>query len=251
MTTNVPTASPSIWVSRAVLVDGVFAPVLLLVAALGTQFGIWTFGVGLMLMAAATLVAAFGVLGALVALFLARRPGAAAGRSPALVGLALCAAVLGVVLFYALPARSVPPIHDIATDVADPPQFSPALLALRGPDSNPLARTPEVDSQQQAAYADLAPITLGQPVAAVHERALAVVREMGWEVVTDAPAEGRIEATATTRWMGFKDDIAIRIRSGSDGGSVVDLRSVSRVGVSDVGANAARIRAFAARLAGE
>ncbi len=251
MTSTPSPAAPASWVSRAVLIDGVFAPVLLLTGALGTQFGVWAFGTGLLLMAGATLVAAFGIVGALVALFLARRPGGEAARSPALIGLALCAVVLGIVMFYALPARSVPPIHDIATDVADPPQFSAELLARRGDGSNPVARSAEVDAQQQAAYPDLAPLRLGQPVAAAHERALAVVREMGWDVVTDVPGEGRIEATATTRWMGFKDDIAIRIRGGNDGGAVVDLRSVSRVGVSDVGANAARIRAFAARFSAE
>jgi uncharacterized protein (DUF1499 family) len=73
---------------------------------------------------------------------------------------------------------------------------------------------------------------------------------MGWEIAEADAAAGRIEATDTTFWFGFKDDVVIRIRPAEDGGSIVDIRSKSRVGMSDVGANAARIRAFRDRLTG-
>jgi uncharacterized protein (DUF1499 family) len=72
---------------------------------------------------------------------------------------------------------------------------------------------------------------------------------MGWEIVaSDAPA-GRIEATDTTTWFGFKDDIIVRVRPEASGGSRVDVRSVSRLGESDVGANAKRVRKYLAKLA--
>ncbi len=78
-------------------------------------------------------------------------------------------------------------------------------------------------------------------------RAEEIARGMGWEIVASVPREGRIEATDTTFWYGFKDDIVIRIEPEASA-SRIDVRSVSRVGKSDVGKNAARIRAFMARL---
>jgi uncharacterized protein (DUF1499 family) len=77
--------------------------------------------------------------------------------------------------------------------------------------------------------------------------AVAAARAMGWEVVAADRASGRIEATDTTRFFGFKDDVVIRVQA-APGGSRVDVRSVSRVGGSDVGTNATRIRAYLARL---
>jgi uncharacterized protein (DUF1499 family) len=71
---------------------------------------------------------------------------------------------------------------------------------------------------------------------------------MDWQIVSADTAAGRLEATATTRWFGFKDDVVVRIRPDATG-SRVDVRSVSRVGKSDVGTNAARVRTFLARLA--
>jgi uncharacterized protein (DUF1499 family) len=72
---------------------------------------------------------------------------------------------------------------------------------------------------------------------------------MRWEVVAADAAAGRIEATATTPWFGFRDDIVVRIVP-ADGGSRVDVRSVSRVGKGDLGVNARRIREFLGRLGG-
>jgi uncharacterized protein (DUF1499 family) len=73
---------------------------------------------------------------------------------------------------------------------------------------------------------------------------------MGWEVVTVDSEAGRLEAIDTTFWFGFRDDVVVRVRPGADDVRV-DVRSVSRVGVGDLGANAARIRHFLDRLATE
>jgi uncharacterized protein (DUF1499 family) len=81
----------------------------------------------------------------------------------------------------------------------------------------------------------------------VFAAAVAVARDLGWEIVAADAAEGRLEATATTRWFGFKDDVVVRVRP-RPGGARVDVRSLSRIGVSDLGTNAARVRAFLARL---
>jgi hypothetical protein len=140
-------------------------------------------------------------------------------------------------------ARALPPIHDITTDTRRPPQFV-AILPLRAAAPNPAAYgAPVVARAQAAAYPDLRTHRMDAASADAFKRALQATRDMGWEIVAADAAAGRIEATDTTFWFGFKDDVVIRVEA--DGaGSRVDLRSVSRVGVGDVGANAARIRAY-------
>lgn len=141
-----------------------------------------------------------------------------------------------------LGAGDHPRIHDITTDTADPPVFAMAA-SQRGDGANPLTIKPEVIAQQQAAYADLAPVQSSLNPAAAFERALQIAQEMEWAIYHQNETAGVIEAVATTGIMLFKDDVVIRIRPDA-GGSVIDLRSVSRVGESDLGANAARIRSF-------
>ncbi len=143
--------------------------------------------------------------------------------------------------------QSVPPIHDISTDLQDPPEFV-EIAPLRAAAPNPVEYAgPESAEQQRAAYPDLEPIRLDAPPAQAFNAALEVVRHMGWELVAEVPAQGRIEATDTTRYFGFKDDVVIRVRAAA-GGSIVDVRSKSRVGRSDVGTNAQRIRSFREHL---
>jgi uncharacterized protein (DUF1499 family) len=145
-------------------------------------------------------------------------------------------------------ARSVPPIHDITTDTQNPPEFV-AIAPLRADAPNPLAYPgEEVAAQQRAAYPHIAPVTFDAPPGEVFDRALAAARAMGWEIVATAPAEGRIEAPDTTFWFGFKDDVVIRIAAVEEGRTRLDVRSKSRVGMSDVGKNAARIEAFLRKL---
>ena len=163
------------------------------------------------------------------------------------LGLAVLTLVLGTA-FIAIPARfrmggPRPPIHDISTDTQDPPQFV-AVLPLRANAPNTTVYGGEkIASQQRTAYPDLRPYEMSVPPAQAFERALAAVRTMGWDLVAAEPSEGRIEATDTTFWFRFKDDVIVRIRP-SETGSRVDVRSLSRVGGGDVGTNAARIRAY-------
>lgn len=140
-------------------------------------------------------------------------------------------------------ARSVPPIHDITTDTLDPPAFVdvvPLRVDARNPPEYP---GEEVAVRQREAYPDLQPIRVAASPAAVFEAASAVVERKRWTLVAEVPAEGRIEATDSTFYFGFQDDVVIRIRPDGEG-SVVDIRSKSRVGMSDVGTNARRIRDF-------
>ena len=163
-----------------------------------------------------------------------------------LLGLLVTLPVLMTLYF----ASSVPPIHDITTDLKNPPEFV-AMLVVRSASDNPLDRENPSDlaTLQQAAYPGLVPVLINQNVNQVFDQVHALVTERGWEIVAASAQQGRIEATATTPIMGFKDDVVIRIR-GESGGTIVDMRSVSRVGKSDLGANAKRIEAFMADLRG-
>lgn len=186
---------------------------------------------------------ALGVLSLLVGLrFPARR---ALWRGALAVMLGVVA--LGVPWYQLSKARSVPPIHDISTDLENPPAFD-AILPLRADAPNPAAYGgPEVAEQQREAYPDIETLTFDRAPAVVFDAAQAAARDMGWEIVAADPTEGHIEAVATTPWFGFKDDVVVRIEA-ENGRTAVDVRSVSRVGRSDLGANAARIRAFADKL---
>jgi len=136
-----------------------------------------------------------------------------------------------------------PPIHDISTDLDDPPAFEAiAKLRTKAAYDGPAAAT-----AQRRAYPEVQPIVLTVPPAEAFRRAAQASADMGWALVAEDEAAGRIEATATTFLVGYKDDIVIRVRA-AEGGSRVDIRSKSRVGEGDFGANAARIRAFTARM---
>jgi uncharacterized protein (DUF1499 family) len=161
--------------------------------------------------------------------------------------LAVISLLIGIVLI-GIPGRfrmgpPKPPIHDITTDTQDPPEYV-AVLPLRANAPNTTVYGGEkIASQQREAYPDVQPLPLNVPPAQAFERALAAVRDMGWDLVAADSAAGRIEATDTTFWYGFKDDVVIRVRP-ADGGSRIDVRSLSRVGGGDAGTNAKRIREY-------
>ena len=168
------------------------------------------------------------------------------GRTIAALAVAALAGTVPLVMI--LPALGAPPIHDITTDTADPPRFA-AVVALRGDGSNPLAyRGVELAATQQAAYPDIVSLRVDRPPREVLALAEGAATELGWEIVAVDSDASLLEATDTTYWFGFKDDVAVRLRPAGDGGTRVDVRSISRVGVGDLGANAARIRNFLDRL---
>jgi uncharacterized protein (DUF1499 family) len=139
------------------------------------------------------------------------------------------------------------PIHDISTDTQNPPAFV-VVATLRGENDNPAAYPDDDTADQQAtAYPDIQTIVLTQDKDAAFAAALAAAEGMGWEIVANEPAEGRIEATATTPFVGFKDDVVIRVK-GTPAGTLVDVRSKSRIGKGDMGVNANRVRAYTAKL---
>ena len=143
---------------------------------------------------------------------------------------------------------ATPLIHDITTDTDSPPPFV-ALQPQRATSENGAAYGgPAVATQQKRGYPDMAPLVLALPPEQAFTRVEAAARAMGWRIVAVAPAEGRIEASDTTRWFGFTDDIVVRVKA-APRGSIIDVRSASREGRSDLGVNARRIRAFLAAVA--
>lgn len=171
------------------------------------------------------------------------------GRTMAVLGIIISLLILAPIAPQIVKALSVPPIHDITTDTANPPLFD-ALLVQRAKSPNRSDYEGEtLAAIQKAAYPDIVSLHLAVPADEAFLRAQKLVESRGWAVAAADPATGRIEATDETRMMRFKDDVVIRITQSGEG-SIVDMRSVSRFGQSDIGVNARRIRAFLRELAG-
>ncbi|MGE6246521.1 DUF1499 domain-containing protein [Psychrobacter proteolyticus] len=173
-------------------------------------------------------------------------------RNTANVGSALASAILAVTAI-AVPlsmmntAKNVPPIHDVSTDLVNPPEFV-KIAPLRADAPNPVAYAgAEVAEQQRTAYPDLQTLTYTQSKSELIEASNQAIENLGWELVNTDVDKGIIEATETTAWFGFKDDVIIRVID-NDSERLVDIRSKSRVGQSDLGKNAARIHSFIEEL---
>lgn len=231
------------------LVAAVAALAMLVASGPGTRMGLWSWQTGLSLLRWAAYTgmaaAAVGVVLFVIHLLPRWRP---FGLLVPLLVVVLSVAAFAPPVYLLREARKVPPIHDITTDVEQPPQFVALLPQRRTAPNGVEYGGPQVAAQQKAAYPDIVPKSLALPPREAVQRATEVANAMGWQVVASDANDGRIEATATTQWFGFKDDVVVRVRP--DGtGSRVDIRSVSRVGRSDVGTNAKRIREFLAKLA--
>lgn len=250
--------------ARIALGLALFIPLYLAVSALGTKYGAWdwqtgllalTFGGGLLLIGLTALLA-------IVSLVLVLRKAPRTGWPLALIALLIPLAFAGLGLS-AADKGSANPIHDVATDTADPPQFSPETLETRSRlGANPLndysvplgdlemwsgAEEPLASQSHAdfiaANYPDLEPVTFDTPRTDVIEAVRAAMEAIGLaDIRVDAEA-GRVEGVAETFWFGFRDDVVARIENGT-----IDLRSVSRVGQSDLGANAERLRALRAAI---
>ena len=205
--------------TRLAVILAALAVLSLALSSLGTRGRWWHFRAGLGLFALS------GLLGcaALVIGIVAWSRGSMVGAGAALTG----ALVLLGPLAGAISAVGKPMIHDISTE---PEQLDPKVAA-----------------SQKASYPDVQPRMLDVPPAEAFARARAAATRLGWQIVSARSEEGTIEATDTTGWFGFVDDVVVRIRP-ANGGSRVDVRSTSRVGKSDIGMNAKRIRAFMAEL---
>jgi uncharacterized protein (DUF1499 family) len=229
-----------------------------LVAGLGTGAGAWPYAAGLGALRYALYAAIAGGTLAIVAWFLARRTGA---RTMGTNALALLAAIAFAAYLgnQVATARSVPAIHEASTNLDDLPQFralplrSDHLQAIPDQGRAELAALDPLNrwkALHREAYPDLRPLRLALPPAEVLRRVEQLARDRGWSIAAVDPQSGTVEATATTLFFRFKDDVVVRVRPdpARAGGSIVDMRSISRVGRSDVGVNAKRVRDFLRNL---
>ena len=254
MTIVLPSTSPA---GQRVLRLGLYlgllftaiAILLLALAPFGWRVGWWGYRFSLLTLmpyaACAGLAAA--IVSALLLLF-ARRAIGARGGAIVLATLLAGALVAYVPWHYRTLARNVPPIDDITTDTNNPPAYI-ALVPLRKAEhSNPSAYAgAKTAGLQKQGYPDIAPLLLTLGPDKAFAVALATAKEMDWTIVATDPVADRIEADQRSFWMGFTDDIVLRVTA-SGSGNRVDMRSSSRHGRSDLGVNAARVRAYLARL---
>lgn len=236
---------------RTALALGVLAPLLIGIGIFCVRTGRLSLATGYQLMilgiapTLAFLAVILSVLGLIFALLIPPRKGAIM----ALVAFALGMATLFGVSQHRLGAAANPPIHDVATDWRDPLVFSPAMLKVRGDKANPVELAPVVSEGPQGSF-------LGRPVAMVnastcpaatpavlesdvpfaYNRARIAVMKFGWQIVTDDRANGRLEATARSLVLNLPYDIVVRVRP-EGAGTRVDIRSISRFGETDRGAN--------------
>jgi uncharacterized protein (DUF1499 family) len=236
--------------AAAAIVTAIVAALLVLLAGPGTRMGVWHFRTGFTLMRYGAYLAILAALLAVVALVMVR--GRRRGVLPSVLALGIAVGTFYVPWSFMQKARTVPPIHDITTDTGNPPAFV-AVVPLREQDgaTNPPAYEGDSIARQQArAYPDVKPVMVAMTPDSAYGEALRAARAMGWEIVAAEREQGRIEATAVTGWWGFRDDVVIRVMPAS-GIARIDVRSKSRVGKSDVGANAERIRAYLERIPGK
>lgn len=190
----------------------------------------------------------FATIVALIGIFLTRGGVDPEGRMKALMALALSLGLLILVLAAASTSGDAPPINDITTDLANPPAFADADLVpdYRGRDMGYPAEFVEIVAEH---YPELAPITVEQAPTAAFERATNAAEALGWDIVAKDGGALAFYARDTSLLFRFVDDIVVRVQP-TAGGSRIDMRSKSRDGKSDLGANAKRIKAFFAELEG-
>ena len=245
------------WLAALALLIGGGVGLAALIAPLGTWLGLWQFGTGFQILGAVNpytgwIGLACLIIGiALLALAHHKQTGNGVTLFNLAAGGALAAGIAWYIptTFQAPEGQSYPPIHDVSTDLLDIPQYV-AVMPLRADAPNTTVyggsprMTPERNAQLQLdAFPDLVSHYYDESQQTIFDRALAAVDAMGWELVAAVPEEGRIEATATTFWFRFKDDVVIRLRA-ENGQTKVDARSLSRVGGGDAGTNAKRLREF-------
>jgi fatty-acyl-CoA synthase len=245
------------------LVLAIAPAVVILVGAVGTKLGWWGWKTGFVAVMVngpapgvgwapglAMLAIAVSLIGVIVSIWVGswRR---------SLAALLISLATMGAFIFIGGQARKAPPIHDVSTNWTEPLMFSDAVMKRRGAESNPVEANPmaqapglagkRIAEVNEQTCPQARPVLLKMSADDAYARAKAALTDNGLEIVTDDPATGRLEAVATSFWYGFKDDLVARVAP-EGSGARVDMRSVSRVGMSDLGQNCKRIAAVAAGI---
>lgn len=233
-------------VARVAGTLGIASLLLFVGAPAGIQLGALEPFVGFRVFLLGALLGLVALVLGLLGLFLTRPAAYREGRRRALVGAVLGALVVGVTVSAAGEGLGVPAINDITTNPDDPPAFAADPSGQSRDMSYP---GDSFATQQRAGYPDLAPIPVSRPPGETLARVAALFESYGWVVTRKDPVSNTLEGTDTSRLFRFVDDIAVRVRP-QGSGSLVDVRSKSRVGRGDLGANAKRIRRLREGLQG-
>ncbi|MEP3654585.1 MAG: DUF1499 domain-containing protein [Litorimonas sp.] len=257
------------WVNRITWAVIILAPLVFALAAIGYKLGLFDLGFAfgtlnqkigpLMLL----LCGVMGIASLIAAFVVSPRK----GLVPGVLGILITAGA-----FAKLGATKkavyvdLPFIHDVTTDTQNPPVFGEVVMAERAKvegvntadyigkkapiftDEKPSGEE-LVSALQTKAFPEIRPVILSDTKDVVFGEALATAKSMGWKIKEEDLASGRIDATDTTFWYGFDDDVTIRLRDSEGGGTIVDVRSLSRIGGSDLGKNAERVGEFLEKLA--
>lgn len=228
--------------ARILLYLSIFAAFLFMISGYGYQWGIWSLGIGFSIMRYSAYAAMALFVMNVIAIWVNRKSSAAIITYLVISGF-ITLIISGTALYWQQKAQSVPPIHDITTDLVNPPDFV-ALIRLREDAPNPPGYAgEETAALQREAYPQIETLVLNEDLQQVMDRAVMIVVNRKWQLVAINRSEGRIEATEKLPWFGFSDDVVIRFTD-DNGDTRVDMRSKSRIGRSDVGVNARRIERF-------
>ncbi len=214
----------------------VAAIVTIAISVVGYRSGWWRHLEAFSLFGWATYTAIIALILSAYGLFKTRPQGQQHGLLLSIAGIVLTLPIITAVVLFEYNAKIYPEINDISTDTLDPPSFWDVAEPMEYPGES-------VAELQQAAYPDLVTLLLPVTSEQAFEHALTIITDKGWDIVAKVPEEGRIEAEVSSLLYGFKDEVVVRIAT-SNGGTIVDVRSRSRIGHIDRGTNAKRIRNY-------
>lgn len=237
----------TMWWAKFFIFSALLSLIILASGPFGYKYGVTDLAPSLISVLVALVGAGLVFIAGIIMVIVASRKNLPKERKMIVAAMLISVIPMIFVLPQMLKARSVPPIHDISTDTTNPPDFY-AIVELRKSAPNDLVYAHEgsaetLASLQTKAYPNVKSAETALSVEAAVNRATNLLKAQGLEIVNSDSDTGIVEATATTFWFGFKDDVVVRARE-SNGKTIVDVRSVSRVGQSDIGANAARIERF-------
>jgi uncharacterized protein (DUF1499 family) len=236
-----PTSKIAVWSSRLAL----FAFAVAVLSIIIVRSNLLEIVPALATFAAALVFAGLAILLAFGGFIVIWRQGYS-GLGRALLGLFLGLALLAFPAYLGTRALKLPAISDVTTDTANPPRFD--ALARQRPRDRTDYPGQAVAALQRGGYPDIGPLELDVAPKVAYDAALALVTKRKWAIADTRPPtlarrDGAIEAVARTPIMGFRDDVVIRVTPIGQG-TRIDVRSASRVGSHDFGANASRIRSL-------
>lgn len=218
-------------------------------SGLGVRFGVWDFRMGFNLLKWSAYLTAAPASLVIAHLIWAKLSGHALAGLKSVIVLVACSLIFGVPFVARYEFMKLPTLADATTSFDDPPVFVDLVSARQQTAKNPLQfRGGEAIAKQQKFFPELVTLESARSAIEIIESAANIATELGFDIASIKPEEGRMEATETTFWFRFKDDLVVRARPQKDGLTQVDIRSASRVGKLDGGVNAKRVNVFLERL---